>query len=553
MAIDLKAILRLDDRLSKQLKNVDRAISTTAKNSGRLSKAIGDVGKHGSSGMNSVTSAVGKVSLALGGAVSAAKLFQSTIGEAMKFEQSSVLIEAMFDDKKLSNQYNAMIQKMAQDSPIMDTSTMMGSSKAFIGITKDLPALKQAWKVAEKLSIMDPEQGLQGAVYAMKELASGDGVSMAERFEMPKSVVNDLKKLSFEDQLVGIQKYLDKAGITNKTVDKMGTTTIAKWNQVKERMGSVFRNMGTDGNSGIGKALDVVLAKINSPQFDAFAKTMNQKIGGAITKATNLAIKFGTYVQNNWSTIAPIIKGVAIAFVGLKSLSFLVGLFSTITTVVGAGVKVFRGLWKVVGFVRKAFTLVRLAMMLFPGSWIVVAIGAVIAIGVALYKNFDKVRAVAKRLWDRLKEVRSIKDLVKLAFDGIKSAAESSINFMIGKVNDLIGLINKVPGIDIGKIGKVNFTGDSGGSQVTNSRFGAQAIGYAGGLARVPYDGMMARVHEGERILTKEQNDAYNAGMTGGNGVLITGNTFNVRQDSDIEAIASAIADKVYSAAGRGA
>lgn len=553
MAIDLKAILRLDDRLSKQLKNVDRAISTTAKNSGLLSKAIGDVGKHGSSGMNSVTSAVGKVSLALGGAVSAAKLFQSTIGEAMKFEQSSVLIEAMFDDKKLSNQYNAMIQKMAEDSPVMNTSDMMGSSKAFIGITKDLPALKQAWKVAEKLSIMDPEQGLQGAVYAMKELASGDGVSMAERFEMPKSVVNNLKKLSFEDQLVGIQKYLDKAGITNKTVDKMGTTTMAKWNQVKERMSSVFRNMGTDGNSGIGKALDGVLAKINSPQFDAFAKTMNQKIGGAITKATNLAIKFGTYVQNNWSTIAPIIKGVAIAFVGLKSLSFLVGLFSTITTVVGAGVKVFRGLWKVVGFVRKAFTLVRLAMMLFPGSYVILAITGIITAGVLLYKNFNKVKAMAKRLWDRLKEVRSIKDLVKLAFDGIKSAAESSINFMIGKVNDLIGLINKVPGIDIGKIGKVNFTGDSSGSQVTNSRFGAQAMGYAGGLARVPYDGMMARVHEGERILTKEQNDAYNAG-NGGNSFV-----FNVTMQGsgntrkDAEQLFEFFVDRVQRAGSAGA
>lgn len=555
MAIDLKAILSLDDRLSKQLKNVDRAIGTTARNSGRLSKAIGDVGKHGSSGMNSVTSAVGKVSIALGGAVSAAKLFQSTIGEAMKFEQQEVLVSAMFDDKKLSTQYTKMIQKMAEDSPVMNTSDMMGSSKAFVGITKDLPALKQAWKVAEKLSIMDPEQGLQGAVYAMKELAGGDGVSLAERFEMPKSVVNDLKKLSFEDQLAGIQKYLNKVGITDKTVAKMGDTSMSKWNQVKERMSSVFRNMGTDGNSGIGKALDGVLTKINSPAFDKFAQTMNVKIGGAITKATEYAVKFASYIQNNWGTITNVAKGVGIAFVSLKSLSFLVGLFSTITTVVGAGVKVFRGLWKVVGFVRKAFTLVRLAMMLFPGSWIVVAIGAVIAIGVALYKNFDKVKAMTKRLWDRLKEVRSIKDIVKLAFDGIKSAAESSINFMIGKVNDLIDLINKVPGIDIGKIGKVNFTGDSSGSQVTNSRFGAQAIGYAGGLARVPYDGMPARLHANEMVLTSEQADAYRNGMAGGNtyyigDIVLQGSGYTKK---DAQQIMEYIVNETYRAANGGA
>jgi len=48
-------------------------------------------------------------------------------------------------------------------------------------------------------------------------------------------------------------------------------------------------------------------------------------------------------------------------------------------------------------------------------------------------------------------------------------------------------------------------------------------------------------LHKGERILTEKENKAYTAGLGTKNGtsnITISGNTFNVRDDSDIEKIA---------------
>ena len=77
--------------------------------------------------------------------------------------------------------------------------------------------------------------------------------------------------------------------------------------------------------------------------------------------------------------------------------------------------------------------------------------------------------------------------------------------------------------------------------------------GHKGGISRVPYDGYHIRAHEGERVLTKEQNDAYNAG-NGGNSF-----TFNVTMNGsgntrkDAEQLFELFVDRVQRAGSAGA
>ena len=66
---------------------------------------------------------------------------------------------------------------------------------------------------------------------------------------------------------------------------------------------------------------------------------------------------------------------------------------------------------------------------------------------------------------------------------------------------------------------------------------------HAAGLERVPYDGYAALLHEGERVLTARE--ARQADQGGGAQVTVTGNTFQVRQESDIDAIAEALYRKL--------
>lgn len=67
--------------------------------------------------------------------------------------------------------------------------------------------------------------------------------------------------------------------------------------------------------------------------------------------------------------------------------------------------------------------------------------------------------------------------------------------------------------------------------------------GSAYGLQRVPYDNFPALLHEGERVLTASEARAYNSRQ--GGSVMITGNTFVVREEADIDRIAQELARRL--------
>ena len=69
-------------------------------------------------------------------------------------------------------------------------------------------------------------------------------------------------------------------------------------------------------------------------------------------------------------------------------------------------------------------------------------------------------------------------------------------------------------------------------------------MGAAIGEDRVPRDNMLYLLHEGERVLTAREARAQDQGGTGGVNIYMGGN-YTVRQDSDIGAIAEAVAARI--------
>lgn len=69
-------------------------------------------------------------------------------------------------------------------------------------------------------------------------------------------------------------------------------------------------------------------------------------------------------------------------------------------------------------------------------------------------------------------------------------------------------------------------------------------MGAAIGEDRVPRDNMLYLLHEGERVLTAREVRAQDQGGTGGVNIYMGGN-YTVRQDSDIGAIAEAVAARI--------
>ena len=128
-------------------------------------------------------------------------------------------------------------------------------------------------------------------------------------------------------------------------------------------------------------------------------------------------------------------------------------------------------------------------------------------------------------LWDDICELfdyaattvsSAFEEAFKGAFNGVMSLVEDAINFFVDAVNGVVDVINELPGVDIDKLDSLDLPRLSVG------------------LDYVPYDDYQALLHKGERVLTKEENEAYT------NGQLQGGNTFNFYSPNPIDEVTAA-------------
>jgi len=198
MAVNLTAIFKLKDngtpgmrKLTQMMEKMNRTSRTvsgsiaktqsvTTKLGGAASSASNRMGgfetrvsslRVGANGLSAslrgMQSSLVGIAGAYLGAQGAAKAFSATIGAAANFEQSEVAVKAIFNDDKASSKYLKMIQKKAIDSPLLNSTEMLSSSKTLVAMTKNVDDLGKAWSIIERLMVLDPTQGTDGAAFAL--------------------------------------------------------------------------------------------------------------------------------------------------------------------------------------------------------------------------------------------------------------------------------------------------------------------------------------------------------------------------------------------------
>lgn len=124
----------------------------------------------------------------------------------------------------------------------------------------------------------------------------------------------------------------------------------------------------------------------------------------------------------------------------------------------------------------------------------------------------DLINALSEGIENVVAELVSVgEDVVNSIKDGISSAWDGLVSWFNGIWNSLFG--DRTVSVSV----KTSHSGVGGG--------------FANGLSYVPYDGFPAILHEGERVLTAEENKAYNRGATGNtSGITIIQNIQTVPQ-----------------------
>jgi len=166
MVFDLKAVLRLEDKFSNPMRRAQRAteqmkraieqtrratdllassqtrLANESQRAGFSMRRLGDGLKSARAGISGLAGAFTGLAAAIGGAYAAQKLFNATVGEAAKYERSQGLITAMMGNPKKAKQFMEEINKMAINSPLLNSADMMSAASAFLPMTKDINRLK---------------------------------------------------------------------------------------------------------------------------------------------------------------------------------------------------------------------------------------------------------------------------------------------------------------------------------------------------------------------------------------------------------------------------
>lgn len=238
------------------------------------------------------------------------------------------------------------------------------------------------------------------------------------------------------------------------TLDEM----LAKVGDTSSKLKSqlwVLAGAAEDGSIRSGSALDWVQKKADAltdwlsnldlsnlkKQFDEkFAQTL-QKAGDAVQ-----------WCRDNSDTLIATLKVLAGMWAVKKVLDFNSGLTNSISTIGGAVTTlltmtgVLGGQAAATGTATVAQTGLNAAMTANPIGAVILAIEALIAVGVLLYKNWDTIKAGAQSLWNKFKDVSiRIGTAFSGAFNKVKNAAKTALEWVGDKLSWLNNKIESIP------------------------------------------------------------------------------------------------------------
>ena len=238
------------------------------------------------------------------------------------------------------------------------------------------------------------------------------------------------------------------------TLDEM----LAKVGDTSSKLKSqlwVLAGAAEDGSIRSGSVLDWVQKKADAltdwlsnldlsnlkKQFDEkFAQTL-QKAGDAVQ-----------WCRDNSDTLIATLKALAGMWAVKKVLDFNSGLTNSISTIGGAVTTlltmtgVLGGQAAATGTATVAQTGLNAAMAANPIGAVILAIEALIAVGVLLYKNWDTIKAGAQSLWNKFKDVSiRIGTAFSGAFNKVKNAAKTALEWVGDKLSWLNDKIESIP------------------------------------------------------------------------------------------------------------
>lgn len=272
------------------------------------------------------------------------------------------------------------------------------------------------------------------------DLLGKSGADLAPLLNQGSDAVETLRQNAHDLGLI-IEDDAITAGV------KLGDT----WDDVQQSFGAIATKIGNEVMPIVQEFFDWLLDKM----------PVIQETASKVFNAVADAIK---WVSDNASWIIPVLAGMLGGFIAFQIISTISSLFTVLSGVI-AGTSGVMGILNAV-------------MAANPFGLVVIAIAALIAAGVALWMNWDKVKEKLGDLWDSVKSIfTKIKDFISGVWDSVRSIIKIPSIKIEGDLNPLTWLKNGIPKFS------VNWNADGAiftKPAIFDTRYGYQGVGEAG-------------------------------------------------------------------------
>lgn len=289
----------------------------------------------------------------------------------------------------------------------VDMTTLLG------GLVQNAAAFQQLGLSAEQSAVLMGQMEVSGADTGVVMTGLGKALKQATKDGVPlDQALTNLQSTILNgeggvDGLTAAYNLFGKSGAQVYQAVKNGTLD--------------FQNLATSVASAGGSIDETFNATLDPTDQFTMAmndlKTAGSELGSTLLETLAPAIeKISGFIQtltDKWNSLSPgtqemIVKAALIAAaVGpvLVVLGTLIGTIGTIISGIGSFISI-------------------LGVLAGPVGIVIAVIAALIAIGVALYKNWDKIKAAAKKLWST----------ITTAFNNIKTAISNALMAALAKV-----------------------------------------------------------------------------------------------------------------------
>lgn len=436
---NVNILLRLQDKFTKPLQGSTREIKAQKKQIKLATTAINEYAEKANKAFKKVSAVAGGATVGLGAAA-----IKTGFSEALDLEGYKMQLETATKDTQRASQIMQYAIDLANRTPFEGGQLVEGAAKfEALGLSAE-KWLTYAGDMAAATN-KDFDQSVEAIIDAQAgelERLKEFGITKRMILEQGEKMFAGVQIANNNGQIVNQEKFNEAmlALMEDKFaggMEKQATTVKGLWSTVTGVTKNALANivgMQNDGTIQAGSLLDLLKGKVSDLadrfqqwQQDGTIEDIGQKVakaaqvaGVALEKGGNLL----AWVQKNADWLIPVLTGVAGGFAAFNVLGTVIPLFGKLSGVMKG--------------VTTAGGLLNAVMAANPALLIAAGIAVLITAGVALWKNWDKVKAAAQKLEDKVFRVfGNIHDKIVGAFEGVKTKAKPVIDWLQEKLDKL--------------------------------------------------------------------------------------------------------------------